>query len=116
MKYDEKLNLSILLDFYGDVLTERQKEIAYYSFDEDLSLREISEITGITPQGVRDSLRKSKAILTDLEKKLGLSEKFMEEKKNIDYIVSRLEILKDNNPALEEEIDGIISVARKTLD
>ena len=116
MKYDEKLNLSILFDFYGDVLTERQKEIAYLSFDEDLSLREISEITGITPQGVRDSLRKSKAILVDLENKLGLSEKFMEEKKNIDYIVSRLEILKDNNPDLKEEIDGIISVARKTLD
>ena len=116
MKYDEKLNLSILFDFYGDVLTERQKEIAYLSFDEDLLLREISEITGITPQGVRDSLRKSMAILIDLENKLGLSEKFMEEKKNIDYIVSRLEILKDNNPTLTEEIDGIISVARKTLD
>ncbi len=116
MKYDEKMNLSILFDFYGDILTDRQKEIAYLSFDEDLSLREISEITGITPQGVRDSLRKSKAILIDLEDKLGLSSKFVEKKNNIDYIVSRLEIMKDNNPHLTEEIDGIISVARKTLD
>ena len=63
MNYDEKLNMSLLFDFYGDILTERQKEIASLSFDEDLSLREISEITGITPQGVRDSLNKCKNIL-----------------------------------------------------
>jgi citrate lyase subunit beta/citryl-CoA lyase len=72
MNYDEKLNMSLLFDFYGDILTERQKEIASLSFDEDLSLREISEITGITPQGVRDSLNKSKVILTEMEEKLGL--------------------------------------------
>ena len=69
MNYDEKINMSLLYDFYGDILTDRQKEIASLSFDEDLSLREISEITGITPQGVRDSLNKCKAILSDMEKK-----------------------------------------------
>ena len=58
MSYDEKINMSLLFDFYGDILSDRQKEIAALSFDEDLSLREISEITGITPQGVRDSLNK----------------------------------------------------------
>ena len=52
MKYDEKLNMSLLFDFYGDILTDRQKEIASLSFDEDLSLREISEIT----DGVRYKL------------------------------------------------------------
>ena len=116
MNYDEKLNMSLLFDFYGDILTDRQREIAALSFDEDLSLREISEITGITPQGVRDSLRKCKAILTDMEEKLGLLAKFSENKKNTDYIIERLNGLKETNPGLSEEIDGIIKVAEKMLD
>ncbi len=116
MNYDEKLNMSLLFDFFGDILTERQKEIASLSFDEDLSLREISEITGITPQGVRDSLNKCKAILTDMEDKLGLLAKFSENKKNTDYIIEKLNGMKEKNPSLSEEIDGIISVAEKMLD
>ena len=116
MKYDEKLNMSLLFDFYGDILTERQKEIASLSFDEDLSLREISEITGITPQGVRDSLNKCKTILTDMEQKLRLLSKFTQNKTNTDYIISRLVSMKEKNPHLSEEIDGIVKVAEKMLD
>ncbi|MBR5315103.1 MAG: DNA-binding protein [Clostridia bacterium] len=116
MKYDEKLNMSLLFDFYGDILTDRQKEIASLSFDEDLSLREISEITGITPQGVRDSLNKCKTILTDMEEKLGLLSKFTQNKTNTDYVISRLVSMKEKNPQLSDEIDGIIAVAEKMLD
>ncbi|MBR5322475.1 MAG: DNA-binding protein [Clostridia bacterium] len=108
--------MSLLFDFYGDILTERQKEIASLSFEEDLSLREISEITGITPQGVRDALNKCKNILTDMEYKLGLLSKFSENKKNTDYIIEKLNAMKEANPLLSEEIDGIISVAEKMLD
>lgn len=116
MKYDEKLNMSLLYDFYGDILTERQKEIASLSFDEDLSLREISEITGITPQGVRDSLNKCKKILTEMEEKLGLLARFTQNKSNTDYIIDRLVAMKEKNPHLCEDIDGIIAVAKKMLD
>ena len=116
MNYDEKLNMSLLFDFYGEILTERQKEIASLSFDEDLSLREISEITGITPQGVRDSLNKCKTILTDMEEKLGLLARFSENKSNTDYIIGKLNGMKANNPELADEIDGIITVAEKMLD
>lgn len=116
MNYDEKINMSLLFDFYGDILTDRQKEIASLSFDEDLSLREISEITGITPQGVRDSLNKCKSILTDMEEKLRLLSKFSENKKNTDYIIERLSMMKKKNPGLSDEIDGIITIAEKMLD
>ncbi|MBQ6702625.1 MAG: hypothetical protein IJN17_06695 [Clostridia bacterium] len=116
MNYDEKINMSLLYDFYGDILTDRQKEIASLSFDEDLSLREISEITGITPQGVRDSLNKCKAILSDMEKKLGLLSKFTENKRNTDLLIEKLTLLKENNPGITEDIDGIIDIAEKMLD
>ena len=116
MNYDEKINMSLLFDFYGEILSERQKEIATLSFDEDLSLREISDITGITPQGVRDSLNKCKAILTDMEDRLGLLSKFSENKKNTDYIIERLRVMKNNNPNLSKDIDGIIDAAKRMLD
>ncbi len=116
MNYDEKLNMSLLFDFYGEILTDRQKEIASLSFDEDLSLREISEITGITPQGVRDSLNKCKHILVGMEEKLGLLAKFSENKSYADNMIGRLNKMKENNPHLKDEIDGIIDIAEKMLD
>ena len=116
MNFDEKTNMSLLFDFYGEILTERQKEVATLSFDEDLSLREISEITGITPQGVRDSLNKSKAILHDMEEKLGLLKRFSENKDKTDRIIKGLVSMKDSVPTLSEEINGIIKIAETMLD
>lgn len=116
MEYNEKLNMSLLFDFYGDILSERQKEIAFLSFNEDLSLREISEITGITPQGVRESLNKCKSILTDMEDKLGLLSKFSQNKKYADHIINRLTEIKRNNPDISDEIDEIIKVAGEMKD
>ena len=68
-------NMSLLLDFYGDTLSEKQRETMELFYNDDLSLSEISEITGITRQGVRDRLLKSEQIITELENKLGLAEK-----------------------------------------
>ncbi len=80
-KTDEKnsrVYYSILLEFYGNLLTERQREIIAYSLDEDLSLSEISELTGITRQGVRDSIGKAEERLSYYEEKLGMYAAFKE--------------------------------------
>jgi len=113
---NEKLNMSLLFDFYGEILTERQREIASLSFDEDLSLREISDITGITPQGVRDSLKKSKTILLDMEEKLGLIAKFTENKTKTNRIIEGLKKIKKTNPELSSEADLLIQEALSMLD
>ena len=64
--------MAMLFDFYGDVLTPRQKEFYDLYYNEDLSLAEIAENNGITRQGVRDVIVRAEAILTDLEDKTGL--------------------------------------------
>jgi len=69
---DKSVNISILLDFYGELLGERQREIIGYYYNDDLSLSEIAEIFGITRQGVRDSIKKSEEALEAFEEKLGL--------------------------------------------
>ena len=68
--------MAMLFDFYGDVLTERQKEFYDLYYNEDLSLGEIAENHGITRQGVRDVIVRAEAILTDLEDKTGLIKRF----------------------------------------
>ena len=68
--------MAMLYDFYGDVLTDRQKEFYDLYYNEDLSLGEIAENYGITRQGVRDVIVRAEAILTELEDKTGLIKRF----------------------------------------
>mgnify|MGYP002528469371 FL=1 len=70
-KPQKNLTYSILLDFYGSVLTEKQRIILTEYYDEDLSLAEIAENMGITRQGVRDAIKHGEAALDELETKLG---------------------------------------------
>ena len=53
------LEMSLLFDFYGETLTEKQRELFDLYYNEDLSLSEIAEHAGITRQGVRDSIERS---------------------------------------------------------
>ncbi len=68
--------MTMLFDFYGDILTDRQKEFYDLYYNEDLSLGEIAENYGITRQGVRDVIVRAEAVLTELEDKTGLIKRF----------------------------------------
>ena len=70
-KPQKNLAYSVLLDFYGPALTEKQRAILTEYYDEDLSLAEIAENFGITRQGVRDAIKHGEAALDELEAQLG---------------------------------------------
>lgn len=70
------LNIALLLDFYGELLTEKQRDMIELYYDEDLSLGEIAETAKITRQGVRDSIKRGEQQLFEYEEKLGLAAKF----------------------------------------
>ena len=72
----KNMEIAFLLDFYGDVLTEKQRNMVDYYYNDDLSLAEIAENEGITRQGVRDSIKRAEAQLWELEERLGLSRRF----------------------------------------
>jgi len=71
MKVDP-LEMTMLFDFYGDVLTDKQKDSFDLYYNQDLSLAEIAEHSGITRQGVRDVILRATEMLTEMEEKLGL--------------------------------------------
>ncbi len=74
----KNLELSYLIDFYGDVLTDKQREVMEQYYNDDLSLAEIAENFHITRQGVRDSIKRGEGILLDLEEKVGFAGRYRE--------------------------------------
>ena len=70
MKQDA-LAMSLLYDYYGDLLTEKQRACFDLYYNQDLSLSEIAEETGVTRQGVRDTLVRAAALLGNMEEKTG---------------------------------------------
>ena len=75
-KPQKNLAYSVLLDFYGPALTEKQRAILTEYYDEDLSLAEIAENFGITRQGVRDAIVRAESILRDTEDRLQLVRRY----------------------------------------
>ena len=73
---NQAYRMAMLYDFYGDLLTDRQKEFYDLYYNEDLSLAEIAENYGITRQGVRDVIVRAEAYLTEIEDKTGLIRRF----------------------------------------
>lgn len=72
-KAGKDLIFSVLLDYYGAVLTEKQRTVLDEYYNDDLSLAEIAENYGITRQGVRDAIKHGEATLTEMESKLGMA-------------------------------------------
>lgn len=77
MRMDELLRQTLLYDFYGELLTDHQKEIYGQFILENLSLGEIAEEAGISRQGVHDLVKRCGRILEGYEEKLHLVEKFL---------------------------------------
>ena len=72
----KNLEIALLLDFYGDMLTEKQRSMVDYYYNDDLSLAEIAENEGISRQGVRDSIKRAEAQMLEMEERLGLYRRF----------------------------------------
>ena len=109
--------MTMLFDFYGDILTDRQRELFDLYYNEDLSLAEIAENCGISRQGVRDVIVRAEAAMNELEDKTGLLKRFMRMQDIVDAIVAAANEIKTinyrqyENHRLEELADSIIAGA-----
>lgn len=87
---DRTLEMTLLFDFYGELLTERQKSCFALYHDEDLSLGEIAELMEISRQGVRDLIVRAEATLTEAEEKIGFVRRHSEQRKLLNSMETQL--------------------------
>lgn len=104
---EEKIEISILLSLYGNLLTKTQKKYMESYYNEDLSLSEIGDNENITRQAVRTILVKSKSKLYEYEAKL----KFMQKETKIKNIIETL-----NKTKLDEKQTKLIEKLNNQLD
>ncbi len=96
--FEKDMHVTLLIDYYGDILSERKRSLLELYYNEDYSLAEIAENTGLTRQGVRDSVKKSVAELYALDEKLRLLNRTETLKNEISKITAKLDdILKCDN-------------------
>ena len=87
---DDTVMRTMLFDFYGELLTEKQREYFDLHYNADLSLAEIAERTGISRQGVWDIIRRAEATLRETEEKTGLVRRYGAQRETISAIESKL--------------------------
>lgn len=95
--YEKDLSVSLLMDFYGEILTKKQRDVISLYYDDDLSLAEIAAEAKITRQGVRDSIKHGEATLREMEQKLGLAARFSRQKKTLEGISKAAAKIQDIN-------------------
>jgi len=91
------LKISLLMDFYGNILTDKYLDALELYYNEDLSLAEIAQHTKITRQGVRDNIKRGEAILLEMEEKLGFYEKYASLDDKMASVINLTENIKDIN-------------------
>ena len=104
---NSKPDISLLYDFYAELLNESQRRVVELYVNEDLSLSEVAEILHISRQGVRDSLGRAERKLRDYEQKLGLLRDYHQRLERDDTIRGLIDKIKhtdsgDITPLLEQ--------------
>jgi predicted DNA-binding protein YlxM (UPF0122 family) len=114
---DKVYETTLLLDFYGQLLTDRQFEILDLHYNNDLTLTEIAEQLNISRQGVFDNEKRGKALLDEYENKLGLLSKFAEQKQKAEQVkrdldkIDAAELSQYNRAVLEKVMQEIVELA-----
>jgi predicted DNA-binding protein YlxM (UPF0122 family) len=107
LRMEEILMQTLLFDFYGDLLTDKQRQVYQQVVLDDYSLSETAEQLSISRQGVHDMIRRCRKILDEYERTLHLVERFMKIREQVHQI---------QKLAREHEIGEIEAIAGRILD
>ena len=103
----KNLEISYLLDFYGDVLTDKQRDVMEQYYNDDFSLSEIADNFGITRQGVRDAIKRGEGTILELEEKVGFARRYRAVQEGIDaleQLVRDISFYNNNSYAMNEDV------------
>lgn len=111
---EKNVEISILCDLYGKLLTEKQYELITDYYNNDLSLSEIAENNDITRQAVRDIIKKGEKKLFEFEEKLLFMKRMSTQERTIKQIL--LELAKIEKDSSDKKIADILKVVKKELN
>jgi len=110
---EKNVEMGMLLDIYGSMLTKKQYELLNDYYNNDLSLSEIAENENITRQAVRDNLKKGEKKLFEFEEKLKVMKKQLDQEEKIASILSNINKLDENST--DEEVVEILEYVKRNL-
>ena len=115
---NQAYRMAMLYDFYGDLLTPRQKEFYDLYYNDDLSLAEIAENYGITRQGVRDIIVRAEKDLEDIEEKTGLIQRYHRTRSAIASLHQQKARLEELNQTRfgDHELEDITAQLQEAID
>lgn len=111
---EKKVEISILCDLYGKLLTQKQYELLNDYYNNDLSLSEIAENNNITRQAVRDIIKKGEKKLFEYEEKLSFMKRTINQEKKIEKVLSELTKIQKNYS--DKQVANILEMIKKELD
>ena len=112
--FEKDMTIPLLMDLYGQVLSERKRDLLDYYYNEDYSLAEIAEITGISRQGIRESVKKSEAELRTLDASLQLVERTQSLERKIAVLREQMRTVLDE--PLEDSVREKLEQIRSAMD
>lgn len=110
---DKHIQISMLWQIYGKLLTKKQYDVLNDYYNNDLSLSEIAENNNISRQGVRDLIKKGEDKLFDYEEKLNIMKKNTENERTIQMVLAQLSKIQENSS--DKKIEKILSEVQKEL-
>ena len=109
----DTIEIILLYDYYGDLLTTRQKECFEMRYYQDLSLGEIGEELGISRQGVHDNLSRTEALLRNMEAKTGCVSRDRACRKAVSTILEAATALRQvEDPVVSALVQRIVDAAQ----
>ncbi len=109
----DALEMTLLFDYYGDLLTERQRMCVDLRHNQDLSLAEIAQELNVSRQGVHDNLTRAEALLRNMEEKTGCVQRDLASRKAFSKILRLAsELEKSDDPCVSDLARQIVSVAK----
>ena len=110
----DAFEMALLLDYYGGMLTEKQKECFDMRYNQDLSLGEIGQLLGVSRQAVCDNLSRTEALLRRMEENIGCVKRDMLARRALEEIQSAATVLDtSSDPSVSQMARRIIAAAQE---
>ena len=112
----DALEMALLFDYYGGMLTEKQRDCFDMRYNQDLSLGEIADTLGVSRQAVCDNLTRTEALLRRMEENIGCVKRDIARRKAVQEILDAATVLDASSDPAVSELAKRITAAAQTLE